>query len=160
MSKSRHLRCEVSWIVYLSCSCLFGENPRSIKRASILDHQLNKLKLWEYHGWGIWTVFLSSGYHQNFLLLAHCKGSPPVTGESPHITPMKQKEFYAMASSCIFSRPISRDKTLSHRLNSLWPSDAIWRQRIGSRWRRQWLVAWPGHYPNKYWLIISKVQWH
>ena len=37
----------------------------------------------------------------------------------------------------------------SCNLNSLWPSDAIWRQRSGSR-----------HYLNQCWLLISEVQWH
>ena len=34
------------------------------------------------------------------------------------------------------------------KINSLWPSDAIWRQRSVS------------HYLNQCWLIIVKVQWH
>ena len=47
-------------------------------------------------------------------------------------------------------------------LNSLWPSDAIWRQ--GSRSTLAQVMACcltsPSHYLNQCWLIISKVQWH
>ena len=45
-------------------------------------------------------------------------------------------------------------------LNSLWPSDAIWRQRHGSTLAQ--VMAWcrqaPSHYLNQCWLIISKAQ--
>ena len=39
-------------------------------------------------------------------------------------------------------------------LNSLWPSDVIWRQRSGSALAQ--VMAWC----RQCWLIISKVQWH
>ena len=47
-------------------------------------------------------------------------------------------------------------------VNSLWPSDTIWRQRSGSTLAQVMaccLMA-PSHYLNQCWLIISKVQWH
>ena len=47
-------------------------------------------------------------------------------------------------------------------LNSLGPSDAIWRHRSGSTLAQVmacWLTA-PSHYLNQCWLIISKVHWH
>ena len=46
--------------------------------------------------------------------------------------------------------------------NSLWPSDAKWRQRSGSTLAQVMaccLMA-TSHYLNQCWLIISKVQWH
>ena len=47
-------------------------------------------------------------------------------------------------------------------LNSLWPSDVIWRQRSGSILTRLMAccLAAPSHYLNQCWLIISEVQWH
>ena len=46
-------------------------------------------------------------------------------------------------------------------INSLWPSDAIWRQ--GSRLTLVQVMACcltaPSHYLNQCWLIITKVQW-
>ena len=63
---------------------------------------------------------------------------------------------------------ISKDQSLMIclytcvRVNSLWPSDAIWRQRSGSTLAQVmacWLTA-PSHYLNQCWLIISEVQWH
>ena len=46
--------------------------------------------------------------------------------------------------------------------NSLWPSDAIWRQKTGSTLARVMVccLAEPSHYLNQCWLITSKVQWH
>ena len=47
-------------------------------------------------------------------------------------------------------------------INSLRPSDAIWRQRTGSTLAQVmpcYLTA-PSHYLNQCWLIISEVQWH
>ena len=48
------------------------------------------------------------------------------------------------------------------RVNSLGPSDAIWRQRSGSTLAQLMaccLMA-PSHYLNQCWLIISKIEWH
>ena len=47
-------------------------------------------------------------------------------------------------------------------VNSLWPSDTIWRHKSGSTLDQVMaccLMA-PSHYLNQCWLIISKVQWH
>ena len=51
-------------------------------------------------------------------------------------------------------------RTLS--FNSLWPSDAIWRQRSGSTLAQVMAccLTAPSHYLNQCWLIISEVQWH
>ena len=48
------------------------------------------------------------------------------------------------------------------QLNSLWPSDAICRQRSGSTLAQvmAWCLTAPSHYLNQCWLIISEVQWH
>ena len=44
-------------------------------------------------------------------------------------------------------------------INSLWPSDAIWRQRSGSALAHvmDCCLTAPSHYLNQCWLIISKV---
>ena len=51
---------------------------------------------------------------------------------------------------------------ISGPFNSLWPSDAIWRQ--GSRSKLVQVMACcltaPRHYLNQCWLIIRKVLWH
>ena len=46
--------------------------------------------------------------------------------------------------------------------NSLWPSDAIWRQRSGSTFAQVMAccLTAPSHYLNQCWLIVSKVQRH
>ena len=48
------------------------------------------------------------------------------------------------------------------QLNSLWPNDAIWRQRSGSTLAQVMAccLTAPSHYLNQCWLIISEVQWH
>ena len=47
-------------------------------------------------------------------------------------------------------------------INSLWPSDAIWRQRSGSTLAQVMAccLTAPSHYLNQCLLIISKVWWH
>ena len=47
-------------------------------------------------------------------------------------------------------------------INSLWPSDAIWRQRSGSTLAQVMAccLTAPIHYLNQCWLIITMVQWY
>ena len=47
-------------------------------------------------------------------------------------------------------------------INSLWPSDAIWRKRSRSTLAQVMAccLTAPSHYLNQRWLIVSKVQWH
>ena len=47
-------------------------------------------------------------------------------------------------------------------INSLWPSDAIWRHKSRSTLAQVMAccLTAPSHYLNQCWLIISKVQWH
>ena len=47
-------------------------------------------------------------------------------------------------------------------LNSLWPSDAIWRHWTWSTLVQvmAWCLMAPSHYLNQCWLIISEVLWH
>ena len=47
-------------------------------------------------------------------------------------------------------------------VDSLAPSDTIWRQRSGSTLAQVMAccLTAPGHYLNQSWLIISKVKWH
>ena len=50
----------------------------------------------------------------------------------------------------------------SHRINSLGPSDAIWRCRSGSTLAQVMAccLTAPSHYLNQCWLIISQGEWH
>ena len=47
-------------------------------------------------------------------------------------------------------------------INSLWPSDTIWRQRSGSTLAQVMACCLkaPSHYLTQCWLIIIEVQWH
>ena len=47
-------------------------------------------------------------------------------------------------------------------VDSLWPSDTIWRLRSGSTLIQVMAccLTAPSHYLNQCWLIISKAQWH
>ena len=54
------------------------------------------------------------------------------------------------------------DVTRPQYVDSMWPSDTIWRNKSGSTLAQVMaccLMA-PSHYLNQCWLIISKVQWH
>ena len=50
----------------------------------------------------------------------------------------------------------------SHGINSLWPNDAIWRQRTESTLAQVMAccLTAPSHYLNQCWLIISKIQFN
>ena len=55
-----------------------------------------------------------------------------------------------------------KEVTQWEAISSLWPSDAIWRQRTWSTLVQVMaccLMA-PSHYLNQCWLIISEVPWH
>ena len=47
-------------------------------------------------------------------------------------------------------------------VNSLWPSDAIWRHGFGSTLAQVMAccLTAPSHYLSQWWLIINKVHWH
>ena len=53
-------------------------------------------------------------------------------------------------------------KTVHMQLNSLRPSDAIWRQTYRSTLVQVMVccLTAPSHYPNQCWLFFRKVQWH
>ena len=65
-----------------------------------------------------------------------------------------------ISDSAIYTTAIYRAYTVL--LNSLWPSDVIWRQ--GSRSTLAQVMACcliaPSHYLNQCWLMISEVLWH
>ena len=52
--------------------------------------------------------------------------------------------------------------TTQQKVNSLGPSDAIWRQRSGSPLAQVMAccLTAPSHYLNQCWLIINEVEWH
>ena len=54
------------------------------------------------------------------------------------------------------------ERAKSSCFNSLWPSDAIWRQIPRSTLAQVMAccLTAPSHYLNQCWLIINKVQWH
>ena len=64
------------------------------------------------------------------------------------------------------SLEITNLKSLMHLknqwVNSLWPSDAIWRQMSGSTLAQVMAccLTAPSHYLNQCWLIIRKVEWY
>ena len=62
----------------------------------------------------------------------------------------------------IYSDAFSLMKRFVFWLDSLWPSDALWRKRSGSTLAHVMAccLTTPSHYLNQCWLIISKVQWH
>ena len=76
------------------------------------------------------------------------------TENVPDITPYKVIATYTFENTGTSPR--------GQWVNSLWPSDAIWRQRSG--WTLVQLMACcltaPSHYLKHCWLIISKVQWY
>ena len=80
--------------------------------------------------------------------------------------------FVITITSFLHTEKIKIDKIFPHGrqgpscladiVNSLWPSDAIWRHRSGSTLAQVMaccLMA-PSHHLNQFWLIISKVEWH
>ena len=73
--------------------------------------------------------------------------------DQPHVNGLVQK------------RPMSSANALELHLfciNTLWPSDTIWRHRTGSTLAQimACCLTAPSHYLNQCWLIISKSHWH
>ena len=72
---------------------------------------------------------------------------------------------YITKSPFFFSgmHSFSREKWNAHHyFNLLWPSNAIWRYRFGSKLAQimACCLAAPSHYLTHSWLIFSKAQWH
>ena len=92
-----------------------------------------------------------------------------VIGDSPHVNmhtaPLSCYAIMAWTLRwvhCMLGCGCPKPATWLMCINSLWPSDAIWRQRSGSTLAQVMaccLMA-PSHYLNQFWLIISKVLWH
>ena len=64
--------------------------------------------------------------------------------------------------SCLLRSALEMVPIYQISINSLGPSDAIWRQRSGSTLAQVMaccLMA-PSHYLNQCWLIINNVEWH
>ena len=68
------------------------------------------------------------------------------------------KSAWKLLIKMLFESPTPRVQWV----NSLWPSDAIWRHGSGSALTQVMVccLTAPSHYLNQYWHIISKVQWH
>ena len=64
---------------------------------------------------------------------------------------------------CAYSGRVknANPSTILLYINSLWPSDPIWRHRYGSTLAQVMAccLTAPSHYLNQCWLIISEVQW-
>ena len=104
--------------------------------------------------------------HQSPVSLAFVKRTqrPPV--DSPHKGPVTRKMFpfvdvIIILVSCGYVIRLTGSQYiyLSILLNSLWPSDSIWRHKSGSTLAQVMAccLAAPSHYMNQCWLIISKV---
>ena len=65
-------------------------------------------------------------------------------------------------SQCWYRSMLPYGITRPQWVNSLRPSDAIWRQRSGSTLAQVMAccLTAPSHYLNQCWFIISKVLWH
>ena len=50
----------------------------------------------------------------------------------------------------------------AHRLNTLWPSDTLWRHKSGTTLAQvmDCCLAAPNHYLNQCWLLTNEVLWH
>ena len=70
--------------------------------------------------------------------------------------------FLSELKAADFSRAMLSLSTLCLHINSLWPSDTIWRHKSGSTLAQSiaWCLTAPSHHLNQCWLIISKVLWH
>ena len=104
----------------------------------------------------IHITFSETSIHTDFLTPRFCFLDHKHIDKSDHMNGMKSsaKEIIENVYQYI-------DELMQGCINSLWPSDAIWRQ--GSRSTSVQIMACcltaPSHYPNQCWLIITKVQW-
>ena len=68
-----------------------------------------------------------------------------------YLKKMHLKSSHAKSCPCLYS---------AQWVDSMWPCDAIWRQRSWSKLAQvmAWCLMAPSHYLNQYWLTISNVQ--
>ena len=104
-----------------------------------------------------WQKFTNGNVLQNLILRCCC--SWKYKNGIPHSSPMS----WALVVSFVGSKNRGVSLHLVRSVNSLWPSDAIWRQ--GSRSTLAQVMACcclmaPSHYLNQYWLMISQLLWH
>ena len=141
---------------------------RGLNTLGCLDH-------YTYRGLRLWNS-------QNFTVPTTSKHKVCVDdGDCETIRTMKQSRLSWLlciySSGCVYSGgETGHDETLTFKLyltlnkvkvnhpplNSLRPSDAIWRHRSGSMLARVMACcpSTPSHYLNQCWLIISRVSWH
>ena len=76
---------------------------------------------------------------------------------TPSSIEYKVYTYHSRAVTYVYPKKYAHDS----RLNSLWPSDAIWRWRSWSTLIQVMAccLTAPSHYLNQCWLIISKVLW-
>ena len=69
------------------------------------------------------------------------------------------KNLYVFIQENAFENVVWKFLSWAQCVNSLWTSDAIWRQSSGSTLVQvmAWCLTAPSHYLNQCWLIISKV---
>ena len=64
---------------------------------------------------------------------------------------------------CLVKSELSQEDRFDlRRVNSLWPSDALWWYRSGSTFSWVMIFCWtaPSHYLDQCWFIINEVLWH
>ena len=60
----------------------------------------------------------------------------------------------------VASLALGQPRQSANHVNSVWPSEAIWRYDTLSTLVMACCLIAPHHYRNQCWLIINKIQWH
>ena len=108
----------------------------------------------------LWWILCSSMWHYSLLYIF-------VWGKTYlyHFQNQKTPETLAEESICrLYEVGRTRDDEDDQvcMINSLWPSDAMWRHRSGLTLAQvmAWCLTAPSHYLTQCWRIISEVLWH
>ena len=137
--------------------------------SSAPSHYLNQR--WFIVNWTLGNKFKWNLNRNSYIFAANvdCKCLPnwppfcPGGDDLKTLSETKPRQSYLLMVSFIGTRaPVAASLTNKSLLHSLWPSDAMWRQRSGSTLAQVMAccLAAPSHYLNQCWLIISEVLWH
>ena len=110
---------------------------------SILQERSSSSRTLTYRDFSLLKVILCSGLY-------------------PQVAIADEHNGFKKDSEQVFHTRVSHLNTRPQWVNSLGPSDAIWRHKTGSTLAQVMaccLMA-PSHYLSQCWLIISKIEWH
>ena len=112
--------------------------------------------------WGNWFQSLWVHVHRRLWFVVYKAWSSGISQLMNNVCPTEPSGYHVWYIICCVKLWLYCLSQQRHVINSLWPSDTIWRYVSGSKLTQAMAccLTAPSHYLNQCWLIISMVQWH